>query len=831
MSRMPAFLAELKRRKVHTAAAAYAGIAFILWQATEVLVPSLALPDWVATAVVAGTLLGFPVVLALSWVFDISLTPHRDVEATDTTVFGRKLREIHDRSLWQTGVSYVVGSWIILQVTETLSSLIGLPLWMGRGVLIVLLLGAPVVMGTAWRQSRRDRGADESMDRLLTWRNAALAWLGAFLLLGVGTGGYLGMRSAGLGPVGSLLAKEVLQEAERVLLADFANRTSNPSLGTMATEMLRVDLAQSASITMVPPAVVADALRRMERGPDTPLTEEVAVEVALREGVKAVIVGEVSEAGARYLLSLRLVASADGSILSAHRVTAREQDLIRGMDQLSARLRERIGEPLRSIQGNPPLARVTTGSLQALEKYALAERANNRGDFEGALSLLRDAVIEDSTFAMAHRKIGVIQANDGRDAQEAISRAYELRERLTERERLITVGSYHYWVSGDYQAALHAYATLLDLYPADPTGLHNLGVIYWRMDRQREAVDVYQRAIDTRVATAVTYQNVISGQFALGQAEGAAANLRAFGDAYPGHPFVDVIGIALASAQFDFDEVERRLEATPPSGAPVEMANVQLDRFHLALVRGRLSAAEDSFTRAYDLQAQADFAWFTVPPGLVWPVYRGLVKVQAGVSAGDEASEVRRQMSEAGYSERLSGSRVDLWLASRDDLWLASFFARVGDRETARSLIADFEADHDEVSGSLWAARGDVSLAEGRLDDAFAEFAWARETATACDLCYLPELGEAHFRARDWIGARTALEGYVGARQLYRFGSDAVNLGHVLYRLGQVYEELADTARAADHYRRFVDLWQGADPELQPRVERARAAIARLGSG
>ncbi len=824
MSRIPAFLAELKRRKVHTAAAAYAGIAFVLLQATEVLVPSLALPDWVATAVVAGTLLGFPVVLVVSWVWDIRLTPHRDVEATDTTVFGRKLREIHDRSLWQTGVSYVVGSWLVLQVTDTLSSLIGLPLWMGRSVLIVLLLGAPVVMGTAWRQSRRDRGADEGMNRVLTWRNAALGGLGAFLLLGVGTGGYLGMRSAGIGPVGSLLAKEVLQEAERVLLADFTNRTSNPSLGTMATEMLRVDLAQSASITMVPPAVVADALRRMEQGPDTPLTEEVAVEVALREGVKAVIVGEVSEAGGRYLLSLRLVASTDQSILSAHRVTAGAEDLIRGMDQLSARLRERIGEPLRSIRGNPPLERVTTGSLQALEEYALAERANNKGDLQGALSHLQEAVLEDSTFAMAHRQIGVIHGNTGGDAREAIERAYELRERLTQRERLITVGSYHYWVSGDHQGAIRAYATLLDLYPTDPTGLNNLGVIYGRTDRQREAADVYQRAIDARVAAAVTYQNVIPIQFELGQAEEAVANLRAFGDAYPSHPFVSLIGIALASAQFDFDEVERRLEAVPSSGAPAEVAAVELDRFSLALVRGRLSAAEDHLTRAYDLHAQADLARVKqLPPGLVWPVYRGLVLTRSGLSAREEASEIRRRMREAGYRE-LSTDR-------RDDPWLASFFAWAGDLQMARSLIAAFEAEHDEASDALWAARGDVSLAEGRLDDALSAFTSAREEAMSCDLCYLAELGEARFRAGDWSGARSALERYADTRQLYRLALDAVNLGPVLYRLGRTHEELGDTARSVDYYRRFVDLWQGADPELRPRVEEAREALARLAGG
>ena len=124
----------------------------------------------------------------------------------------RLLGEIRKRSLWQVLASYAFGSWIILQIAETLSSLIGLPLWFGQAVLLVLLPGLPVVLVTAALQHTRVSDAAEPkpaswMRRLFTWQNAVVAGVLAFASLGVGTTGYLGARAAGIGTFGTLLAR------------------------------------------------------------------------------------------------------------------------------------------------------------------------------------------------------------------------------------------------------------------------------------------------------------------------------------------------------------------------------------------------------------------------------------------------------------------------------------------------------------------------------------------------------------------------------------------------------------------------------------------------
>ena len=195
------------------------------------------------------------------------------------------LREIHTRSVWQILGGYVVAAWFVLQAAETVSSLIGLPLWFGQAVLMVLGLGLPIIAFTAVVQGRRgpasaDRepsavqedarppedsdaerdssaGGSDSPEsrasrRLFTWRNAMVAGVGAFMILGLTTAGHMATRSLGIGPAGTLIAKGLLDERDQILLADFDNETDDPRLGAVVTEALRVDLTEQ----LQPEAVV-----------------------------------------------------------------------------------------------------------------------------------------------------------------------------------------------------------------------------------------------------------------------------------------------------------------------------------------------------------------------------------------------------------------------------------------------------------------------------------------------------------------------------------------------------------------------------------------------
>ena len=192
--------------------------------------------------------------------------------------------DLRSRSVWQIMASYGIGSWIVLQVADTLSSLIGLPLWFGRALLVFILVGFVLLLATSLVQRRATVGDVGGLEGLLSWTNTLRAGVAAIGLIVVGTAAYLGLRSAGFGPVGTLQARGVFEEQERLVLADFESNADDPGLAETVTTLLRIDLAQSRAFTVLEPAQLAPVLRRMQRDPADPVTYDVALEAAQREG-------------------------------------------------------------------------------------------------------------------------------------------------------------------------------------------------------------------------------------------------------------------------------------------------------------------------------------------------------------------------------------------------------------------------------------------------------------------------------------------------------------------------------------------------------------------
>jgi len=263
------------------------------------------------------------------------------------------LGEIHRRSIWQVLGSYAVGAWIILQLAETLAGLIGLPLWFGPTIVTLAVMGFPLLLLTTFLQGGRGK-KDEAekgdgpgkvfLRRVFSWRNAAIVAGGAVALLGVGTAGYSGMRAAGIGPVGSLMAQGIIESDERLILADFADRTPGGTLGETVTALFRIDLAQSASLRILESTQLTPALNRMQRDPSEGLSQDVALELAQREGIKGVITGEVLPLGEGAVISARLMTAAGKSLVALDQTARDIADIPDAVDHLSAQLRERIGD-------------------------------------------------------------------------------------------------------------------------------------------------------------------------------------------------------------------------------------------------------------------------------------------------------------------------------------------------------------------------------------------------------------------------------------------------------------------------------------------------------
>jgi tetratricopeptide (TPR) repeat protein len=774
----------------------------------------------------------------------------------------RLIDEIHRRSVWQVLGSYAVVAWIILQLAKTLEGLIGLPFWFGPATVVVVLLGFPVLLITTLTQGGFKKedllesgyqdsadGGDASLSSwaplearpirdalnyVFTWRNALAGGVVMAVLLGIGTAGYSGSRSLGIGPWGSLLASGVFDSYENLILADFEDRTADGTLGETVSALIRIDLSQSSSVHLLERTELSQGLVRMQLDPSAPMTQEVAVELAQREGVKAVVSGEVLPLGPGAVVSTRLVAAGSGETLVALRETARTIDGVPdAVDRLSAQLRARIGESLRSIRGDPPLGEVTTGSLEALRKYVQADWALDMGDISTAEALVGEAIALDSTFAMAYRKLGVILSNQARDpeeARDAFTKAYEGRDRLPDRERLLAEAAYYTYVTEDLDAAVLAYETVLAIHPSDGIAGNNLAVLYGERDEMEKAAGLYLAAIDRGHAPAVSYTNAVFTLFGVGQADSASTILARFRETYPNHPQAIQYSAALASAQFDYDEAEgsvRRLLEGVDGNPRMELwAEAELASY--AMVRGRVSEGTERIRRVYGMQEQVGTRLIEFPE----PVFEAFREATLQLHFMDDPVGAVRALDHALAEPEVAEVPPEnpAWLE------LAGLYAQAGRPDRAREVLSDFqaggpadaEADEDLLAGITFTEAA-IALAGGDPDEAIRLYQEGRFRVPRCYFCGLPELGEAFEAAALPDSAVASYEEYLGVKGLFRSQQDNTRLHRVLLGLGRSHEALGEPERAGDYYQWLYELWSEADQGLQPRVAELRRKLTALG--
>jgi len=667
------------------------------------------------------------------------------------------LQETHRRAVWQVLAVYVGVSWAVLQVVDVLTQNMGLPPWVFPFALVLLLLGLPVMLATAVIQGRGSgadsaelkaeadaqaapadpvstpfaREPDTQVGRRshFTWKNAVFGGAAAATLFAVVLGGYAFARRAGLGPAGTLVAKGLIENGERIILADF---DGDSDMAQAATIAFRVDLSQSPTVTLVDPQFMANVLRRMERPPDTPIDEAISLEAAVREGIKAIVAGDVAQVGGGYVFTARLVAAESGQDLVNLRESAADSTrVLETIDRLSRRMRERLGESLGSIRSSAPLDRATTTSLEALRKYSQALAAIDAGDEDLGRALLREAVEVDSTFAMAWRKLAVTQQfTDQLKAKAAATRAYELRDLLTDRERYITIGTYHWTVTQDLAAGITAYRALLDQYPNDAWALNNLSLLYARQGNQAAGIQLLERAIGLNPYSPNAYINLSATLHFLGDRDSARAVVSKLEETVPGQPWVLNMRSRMAAAEWDYPLAQENADVLVRSGGSDARREGLVLQAFVDVAVGRLRASERHFEDAQatdDPIARAD-----------WRAWNELVVRQQRVSAVRTLDEV---LAGAGAIDTAEGGAERAFL-----------FALAGRPDEARRwLAADRRADNEYASSPA-----PIRAASGE---------WF-EAGRARVRLLLSRLG----RARDQLGPRAGFrprrDGRLGNRQV-----------------------------------------------------------------
>jgi tetratricopeptide (TPR) repeat protein len=743
---------------------------------------------------------------------------------------------------------YAIGFIAVALVAKAATIVVGLPDWVTPASLWLMGLGLPIILATAYvqRVARRSilstpsvtpRGGSvppSTMQTLalraspyLSWRRSAMSIasvVGGFALM-VAT--LLALRPFGLGPLASLMANGKLNVRDKILIADFTSTGADTSLGPVVAEAVRADLGQSPIVAIVTAQTVASTLQMMQLPPTTRVDTGLARQIAKREGVKAIVSGDVhSLAGGGYVVTMRLVSADSGQELaSATESAGGARDLIPTIGRATRRLRSRMGESLKHVQASAELAQVTTRSIEALQKYSAGQRALSvEVNPNKAIPLFREAIAIDTGFAAAYRALAIALGNSNQDREgqiRALEHAYAHADRLPEVERYLTIASY--WSQGprpDVKKAEQAYESVLVIRPTQSAALNNLALIRAQRRDFAGAEQLLRRSIAANPTALTAYSNLVGYEAEQGKLAAMestfTAQLRVSGN----NPRVAATGVNMLFSRGKYDSTDALIDSIVKAN-PGQLDLLQQQsatKQATALVRGRLveslrySSQNALFSK--QLNQPAALLSASVDSALVDAWFRGSkAKAVTVVQAGLERTPLE------------SIPPLDRPYAA-----LAQIYALAGRPDLARPMLEELDRTTgtmtpDGVAALRHSILSLIALAERRYMDAAHE-AIAADNGP-CTTCTAPLIAYAYDNANQPDSALVEYTKYVESTSiLNRFGNDGFLLAGAYKRLGELWEAKGDRGKALEYYSKFVSLWKDADPELQPKVSEVRKRIA-----
>ena len=321
-----------------------------------------------------------------------------------------------------------------------------------------------------------------------------------------------------------------LTDKDTVVLADFANSAGDPVFDGALRQGLSSQLEQSPFLNLLSDERIAQTLSLMSRPKDSRLTHELAREVCQRTASAAALDGAIAQVGTQYLLTLKAINCSNGESLgSAEAQAADKNHVLDALGKVASEIRNKLGESLASVQKyDAPAENVTTPSLEALKAYSLGYQAMIvKSDWAAAIPLFQRAISLDPNFAMAHARMGTSYSNLNETvrAAESVRRAYELRERVSEREKLYIASHYELFVTGNLEAARKVYELAAQTYPRDAP-LNNLGLIYSQLGDFEKALAAHENVLRVSAGTGNRYANLVGAYLQLNRLDEAKAAAR-----------------------------------------------------------------------------------------------------------------------------------------------------------------------------------------------------------------------------------------------------------------------------------------------------------------
>jgi serine/threonine protein kinase/tetratricopeptide (TPR) repeat protein len=411
-----------------------------------------------------------------------------------------------------------------------------------------------------------------------------------------------------------------LNPTDHVVVAAFENHTANPVFDHSVEEAIKVSLRQSASFNLLSPYRIFDALKRMQLPSDHPLNTETALLLAQREGGHAVVTGDISKLGSKYILSCRVVDAKTGeTVRLVRREADRIEDVLRAMDGLCEDIRESLGESFAEISDNSmPLEKVTTSSLGALELYSHGNKLQGMGKYREAAVLIQEAVEKDSLFTIAISALSYIYRKIGNDSF-ALHYHYKvlpLIDRVTDRERYLIMATYYGpSFEMDFQKAFKNLQQYVILYPNDSEGFAYMAHLAMFSGDLKTALEANEKALQLDSTFKGTIYN--NTGFARALAGNANESIYFFKMSKAIRPEYFTIDTYLGQAYLikqEPDSAEQVLKSVLEVGNPRLKLRAHMQLASLYYLQGRLEASRKECQLAIELCKEtnqpADQAYF-----------------------------------------------------------------------------------------------------------------------------------------------------------------------------------------------------------------------------
>jgi tetratricopeptide (TPR) repeat protein/predicted Ser/Thr protein kinase len=643
-------------------------------------------------------------------------------------------------------------------------------------------------------------------------RRAAVRSFAAAVVIGLAVGGWL---------VYSRKA-QVLTNKDTVVLADFANSTGDPVFDDALKQGLAVQLGQSPLINILSEQKVRTTLREMTRSPDEALTAKVAQEVCERAGSKAYIAGSIANLGGHYVIGLNAVNCATGDALAREQTEAADkQQVLAALGRVAERLRNKLGESLNSIQRfGVPLAQATTSSLEALKAYSFGLSQYAKGNDAGSVPLFQKAIELDPDFAIAHAHLGVayhLLVVQEERMEEALRKAFELRNRTSEREKFNISAVYYQFVTSQSDEAIQNCELWAKAYPLDFAPHRILGFEHSIVGRVEQSAEETRKAIDLDPSQVLPYSALMFAYMGLSRLAEAHAL------------YQEAQARKLASAELDRARyVLAFLEGDQETmtKAAAAMARQRVYEIKGLLEESKTEAYFGHFRRAQELSRQAEDAC-----------------LREGARAGAADIEAMEAMREGlfGISARARARAAAAWKlglpppvtfagapGTAVEPWVA--LALAGDPVLA-TKVADRLASNippGGFAGKVWLPeiRAAIELKRGNPMRAVEFLA----TVEPYEAGLSDRLLAAYLRGEAYLAGRRGREAAAEFQKLVNNRGVVLNspIG-ALAHLGAArsYTLEGDTPKAGAAYEDFLTLWKDADPGI-PILIAAKAEYAKL---